>query len=122
MYVLGCIDIPESWPIVEKTTFAVPSYLHPTIYLSEQGVCTRLSGQVGQGGETADMVSIAIRIKNDQPRKVKVISCPILRIPKENWISHEQCHAKGSLMAWFGVIYTTIISFGVTPTFREKKN
>ena len=61
-----------SWPVVGRANIGIPSHLHPTIYMSEPGVQTKLSGQVGQGPDSLDMLSIAIKIKNDRPRSVKV--------------------------------------------------
>ena len=69
---LGCVDIPTTWPIVERAGIGIPSHLHPTIYMSEPGVHTKLSGQVGLGPDSMDMLSVAIKIKNDRPRSVKV--------------------------------------------------
>ena len=34
---LGCVDIPTTWPIVERAGIGIPSHLHPTIYMSEPG-------------------------------------------------------------------------------------
>ena len=69
---LGCVEITTSWPVVGRANIGIPSHLHPTIYMSEPGVQTKLSGQVGQGPDSLDMLSIAIKIKNDRPRSVKV--------------------------------------------------
>jgi autophagy-related protein 2 len=42
-----------------------------TVYLSEEGVCSRLSGKVGRGPDTEDMVSIAVRVNTDTLNSVK---------------------------------------------------
>ena len=46
--------------------------LYPTIYLSEPGVITTLSGQVGQGGDSKDMFVLAMSIRADRERRKKV--------------------------------------------------
>ena len=64
-------DNPEGG-VVERATFAQPSGLHPTIYLSEAGVQTKLSGQVGKGGDSQDMLSLALKIATDSYKNQKV--------------------------------------------------
>jgi len=43
-----------------------------TIYLSDNGINSRLRGKVGRGAETEDMVTVAVRINNDTLNGVKV--------------------------------------------------
>lgn len=45
---------------------------YPTIYPSEGGVITSLSGLVGQGSDTMDMLTVALKIKVDPSKNVKV--------------------------------------------------
>jgi hypothetical protein len=47
--------------------------LHPTIYLSDNGVTSRLHGRVGRGSDSEDMVTVAMRINFDTLNNVKVI-------------------------------------------------
>jgi hypothetical protein len=47
--------------------------LLPTIYLSDNGICSRMRGKVGRGSDTEDMVSVAMRINVDTLSNVKVI-------------------------------------------------
>ena len=68
---VGCVDIPSEWPTVEKICQGQPQNLDATIYLSEPGVATRLAGQVGLTDNTLDMVSVAVKIKQDSFRNVK---------------------------------------------------
>ena len=47
-------------------------HLQPTIYLSDEGVYTKLRGKVGRGGDSQDMLSLAIKIKSESFRDIKV--------------------------------------------------
>lgn len=59
------------------------STLRPTIYLSDNGIPSRMRGKVGQGPDTEDMVTVAMRINCDTLNNIKVIhraSCIVHRI------------------------------------------
>ena len=47
--------------------------LLPTIYISEEGINSRMRGKVGRGADTEDMVTVAVRINNDTLNGIKVI-------------------------------------------------
>jgi len=47
-------------------------HLQATIDLSEDGICTRLSGKVGKGADSEDMVTVAVRINTDTLQNIKV--------------------------------------------------
>lgn len=49
-------------------------HLLPTVYMSEDGICSRLNGKVGKGPDTEDMVTVAIRINTDTLQNIKVSS------------------------------------------------
>ena len=49
-----------------------PDHLVPTMYLSDRGVETSLTGQVGTGGDTMDMLSLAVQVKIDLVTNVEV--------------------------------------------------
>lgn len=49
-----------------------PDHLIPTMYLSDRGVETRLTGQVGLGGDTLDMLSVAVQVKIDLVTNIEV--------------------------------------------------
>lgn len=57
---------------LSRAPVAPPTHLQPTIYLSEPGVATKLAGQVGAGGDSLDMLSVALKIKVDTFRNIKV--------------------------------------------------
>ena len=76
LYCAGCVDKSDRPKSLYDVPLVPPSHLVPTIYLSEPGVYTKLVGQVGRGGDTQDMVSVALRIKLDTFSNVKV-SCSV---------------------------------------------
>ncbi|XP_074651009.1 autophagy-related protein 2 homolog B-like [Tubulanus polymorphus] len=67
----GNVDIVKEIPVIERASLARPSYLEPTIYPSEPGVYTKLSGSVGMGGDSLDMLSIAMKISMESFSNVK---------------------------------------------------
>lgn len=48
-----------------------PHHLNSTIFCSENGTYTKTSGLVGTGGDSLDMLLLAIRINMDTSRNVK---------------------------------------------------
>jgi hypothetical protein len=67
----GSMNTPSPPTSIGRASSAPPNHLHPTIYLSEPGVATKLSGQVGAGSDSMDMLSVAVKIKMDTFRNIK---------------------------------------------------
>ena len=47
-------------------------HMQRTVHISEDGICSQLSGRVGKGPDTEDMVTVAIRINIDTLQNIKV--------------------------------------------------
>ncbi|XP_014663890.1 PREDICTED: autophagy-related protein 2 homolog B-like isoform X2 [Priapulus caudatus] len=60
-------------PKLERVTMKYPTGMDPTLYKSESGVHTKLSGQVGSGGDSLDMLSVALKLNLDTYRSIKDI-------------------------------------------------
>ncbi|XP_064622147.1 autophagy-related protein 2 homolog B-like isoform X2 [Lineus longissimus] len=69
----GWLPMPTAWPMIERAcpVMSRRTDLQPTLYRSEPGVCTKLSGAVGSGGDSLDMLSVAVKITLDTFSNVK---------------------------------------------------
>lgn len=60
------------YPKVDRVSMKYPTGMDPTLYRSESGVYTKMSGQVGAGGDSLDMLRVAVKLNLDTYRNIKV--------------------------------------------------
>ncbi|CAH1792670.1 unnamed protein product [Owenia fusiformis] len=71
LYHNGCVMGMQDFGVIDRAFNGFPSHLDPTIYLSDPGVATKLSGTVGTQGESMDMLTVALKINLDTFRNIK---------------------------------------------------
>ena len=74
VYLSGYVESVPLPEVLPRAVFTPPPSLFSTVYLSDRGLDTQLSGQVGQGTDVEghDMLSVAVKIDLDSQQNNKV--------------------------------------------------
>ena len=69
----GCVAVPLEAVVVERGSWQAPPEVDRTLYLSESGTYTKLAGgPVGYGPDSNDMLSVAVKVRLDTAKNIKV--------------------------------------------------